>query len=302
VLATAASAAAQPPELAAPYEYLGWGEPQPPAQVIQETGVQAITLAFVLAHDGCNPEWEGSEPLLGGKDQAAIEAIRAAGAEVVVSIGGWSGKKLGSACKSAAALAAAYEDVITAYGLHAIDIDIEHTELSSAKARARVATALRLVQLAYPSLEISLTMPADEEGPEAASASLIADGAADHLVPYAWTIMPFDFGPPASDMATASIRATEGLARDIASSYGIGEREAYEEAGISTMNGKTDEKSETVTPANFETMLAFATAHHLARMTFWSVNRDRECHPARECSGIAQAPLQFTRLLAGYRG
>ncbi len=103
-------------------------------------------------------------------------------------------------------------------------------------------------------------------------------------------------------MATASIRATEGLARDIAASYGIGEGEAYEESGISTMNGKTDEKSETVTPANFETMLAFATAHHLARMTFWAVNRDRACHPAHECSGIAQTPLEFTDLLAGYRG
>ncbi len=116
VLMAPAGAAAQPVQLAAPYEYLGWGEPQAPAQVIEESGIRAITLAFVLAHDGCNPEWEGSEPLLGGPDQAAIEQIRAAGGEVVVSIGGWSGKKLGNACKSASALAAAYEKVITAYG------------------------------------------------------------------------------------------------------------------------------------------------------------------------------------------
>lgn len=35
----------------------------------------------------------------GGADQAAIEAIRGAGGDVVVSFGGWSGKKLGSSSR-----------------------------------------------------------------------------------------------------------------------------------------------------------------------------------------------------------
>jgi hypothetical protein len=35
----AALAGAQPVELAAPYEYLGWGSPQPPAGVLAATGV-----------------------------------------------------------------------------------------------------------------------------------------------------------------------------------------------------------------------------------------------------------------------
>ncbi len=43
------------------------------------------------------------------------------------------------------------------------------------------------------------------------------------------------------------------------------------------MNGETDETSETVSVADFETMLAFAQQNHLARFTFWAVNRDRPC-------------------------
>ncbi len=44
-----------------------------------------------------------------GSDRAAVEAIWAAGDEVVVSFGGWSGTKLGNSCKTVAALTAAHE-------------------------------------------------------------------------------------------------------------------------------------------------------------------------------------------------
>src|ERR1019366_7859187 len=98
-----ATAATQPVELAAPYEYLGWGNPQPPAAVLASTGIKDLTLAFIISHGACNPTWDGTRPLLGGSDQAAIESIRAAGGDVVVSFGGWSGKKLGNSCKSVSA-------------------------------------------------------------------------------------------------------------------------------------------------------------------------------------------------------
>lgn len=137
-----ARAEAQPIELAAPYEYLGWGSPQPPGGVIATTGVKDLTLAFILSKGDCDPAWDGKRPLTGGPDQAAIEAIRAAGGDVDVSFGGWSGRKLGSVCKTPESLAAAYQKVIDAYSLHAIDIDIEHGEFMNKKTRVRVVTAL----------------------------------------------------------------------------------------------------------------------------------------------------------------
>lgn len=301
----AARASEQPIEMAAPYEYMGWGDPQPPASVIEATGVGDLTLAFVIDRGRCNPEWDGTRPLLGGVDEHAIEAIRAAGGEVDVSFGGWSGKKLGNSCASAAALAGAYEKVIDAYSLRAVDVDIEHTELSSKKVRRRVVEALALVRAAQPTLEISITMPASEAGPEAKGLSLIADAAAVGLQPSTWTIMPFDFGAARTDMGHASARAVEALAGDLAEAYGISEADAYEHAGISTMNGHTDERAETVSLEDLQTMLLFARARHLARLTFWAVNRDRPCGGGageEECSAIAQEPLAFTRAIAEYHG
>jgi len=299
-----ARASTQPIEMAAPYEYLGWGDPQPPASVIAATGVHDLTLAFILAHRGCNPEWDGARPLLGGSDQAAIESIRAAGAEVDVSFGGWSGKKLGNACKSVSALAGAYQTVIDAYSLKAIDIDIEHGEFANNKVRKRVIEALAIVQAEDPGLEISITFGTEETGPEPDGKSLIDAAAAIGFQPSAWTIMPFDFGAPLTDMGHASIRAVEGLARDLASAYGISAALAYQHAGISSMNGETDEPDETVNVEDFETMLAFAQQNHLARFTFWAVNRDRSCagseSSGEDCSGIAQTPYAFTDVVARF--
>jgi chitinase len=301
-----AGASTQPVEMAAPYEYLGWGEPQPPTSVMAATGIQDLTLAFILTRGKCNPEWDGERPLLGGTDQHTIEAIRTAGGEVDVSFGGWSGKKLGNSCRTSSALAGAYQKVISAYSLHAIDIDIEHTELTSRKVRKRVIEALAIVHADDPSLEISITFGTEETGPEPDGRSLIADAAAIGFQPTAWTIMPFDFGAPHTDMGHASIKAVEGLQRDLVAAYGTTSALAYEHAGISSMNGETDESDETVSVEDFETMLAFAQQNHLARFTFWAVNRDRQCaggqSSGEDCSGISQSPYAFTDVIARYHG
>jgi chitinase len=299
-----ARASTQPIEMAAPYEYLGWGDPQPPASVIASTGVKDLTLAFILSRGKCNPEWDGERPLLGGSDAAAIESIRAAGGEVDVSFGGWSGKKLGSSCKTPAALAGAYQKVIDAYSLKAIDVDIEHGEFTNKKTRKRVIEALATVQGEDPGLEISVTFGTEPAGPEPDGKSLIASAAALGFQPSAWTIMPFDFGAPVANMAQVSIAALEGLNHDLVTAYGITSALAYEHEGISSMNGETDEKDETVSLENFETMLAFAQQSHLARFTFWAVNRDRPCaggeSSGEDCSGIAQTPYAFTDVVARF--
>jgi chitinase len=72
------------------------------------------------------------------------------------------------------------------------------------------------------------------------------------------------------------------------------------------MNGQTDESDETVTTTDFQTILTLAQTNHLARLTFWSVNRDRPCTTGStvsdSCSGISQQPFAFTSIIAQYHG
>jgi chitinase len=129
----------------APYLYNGWGSPPNPTTVMNASGVKWFTLAFVLSNGYCNPQWDGNRPLTGGVDQQTINAVRAAGGDVIPSFGGWSGNKLESSCASAGELAA-YQKVINAYGLKTIDIDLEAAAYDSPAVQQRTVDALKTVK------------------------------------------------------------------------------------------------------------------------------------------------------------
>ncbi|MFC4565956.1 chitinase [Nocardiopsis mangrovi] len=285
---------------AAPYLYYGWGNPPDAAQLMQQTGVQWFTLAFILSDGGCSPAWDGTRPL-DGADADRIAAIRAAGGDVIPSIGGWSGNKLGEACSDSESLAAAYQQVVDAYDLAAIDIDIESTEIENEATQDRVLGAVRILKDANPDLHVAMTLGTAVEGPNSWGERLITRAAETDAGVDNWTIMPFNFGG-GSDMAGATQQASEGLNEVISSAYGISSAEAYAMQGISSMNGITDQ-GETVTAAAYTQMRDFAQANGMSRFTFWSVNRDRPCAtPTDSCGGIDQQEWEFTSITAGFAG
>jgi chitinase len=290
---------------AAPYEYFGWGSPQDPVSVMNATGVKWFTLAFILSDGTCNPAWDGSRPLTGGNDQTQIGRIRANGGDVMVSIGGWSGNKLGERCSNASALAGAYQKVINAYNLKAIDIDIENTEWNNATVRQRVIDALKIVKQNNPGIKTVITFGTTVTGPDATGRDMINRGANSGLANDIWAVMPFDFGGFSGDMGEATISAVEGLKAAVKSAYGYSDAETYSRVGLSSMNGITDEAGELVTVSDFQQILAYARQKHLARFAFWSINRDRPCGGGSDpdaCSGISQQPYDFTKIVAQYLG
>jgi hypothetical protein len=266
------------------------------------TGVKWFTLAFVLSNGTCNPQWDGSRALTGGVDQTTINKIRSAGGNVIPSFGGYSGNKLEQSCTSASALAGAYQKVINAYSLKAIDIDIEADAYSNSTVQQRTVDALKTIKTNNPGIAVYVTIGTGTTGPDT---SLIKKAAASGLTVDAWTIMPFDFGGAGQNMGNLRTQAAEGLKNALKSAYGYTDDTAYRHSGISSMNGITD-NSETVTLADFNTILAYAQTHHLARLTFWSANRDRPCAGAYPnddtCSGVSQSSWDFTRIFAKYTG
>ncbi|GHF33024.1 hypothetical protein FHX82_005226 [Amycolatopsis bartoniae] len=292
--------AAAAPMAVAPYLYEGWGSPPNPAEVMNATGVRWFTLAFVLSNGTCNPQWDGQRALTGGVDGSAISTIRGGGGDVVPSFGGYSGNKLEQSCTSASALAGAYQKVINAFSFKAIDIDIEADAYSNATVQQRTVDALKTIRANNPSIKIYVTIGTGQSGPDT---SLINRAASSGFAADAWTIMPFDFGGAGQNMGTLTTKAAEGLKNALKSAYGYSDDTAYRHSGISSMNGVTDQ-SETVTVADFTTILNYANSHHLARLTFWSVNRDRPCGSggADSCSGVSQSNWDYTKVFAKYAG
>jgi hypothetical protein len=288
------------PMAVAPYLYNGWGSPPNPTTITNATGVKYFTLAFVLSNGYCNPQWDGSRALTGGVDQQTVNTVRANGGDIIPSFGGYSGNKLESSCSSASELAAAYQKVINAYGLKAIDIDLEADAYSNPTVQQRTVDALKTVKANNSGLKVYITIGTGQSGPDT---SLINRAASSGLTVDAWAIMPFDFGGAGQNMGNLTTQAAEGLRTALKNAYGYSDDQAYRDMGISSMNGITDQ-NETVTVNDFRTILAYAQQHHLARLTFWSANRDRPCTggPADSCSGVSQSDWDYTRVLAAYTG
>lgn len=286
----------------APYLYLGWGNPPTPTTVMSATGVRWFTMAFVLSGGGCTPAWDGNRPLTGGVDAQAIANIRSGGGDVVPSFGGWSGNKLGPNCSTPQALANAYQQVINAYNLRAIDIDIENTdEFENEAVQDRILNALKIIKQNNPGIQTIITFGTTTTGPNFWGNRLITRAAALQANIDVFTIMPFDFSGGAN-MFQNTVNASEGLKNALRSAFGWSDATAYAHMGISGMNGLSDQQ-ELTSVATWTQIRDWAKARGLSRLAFWSVNRDRACPGggvASDCSGIAQSDWDFTRITAGF--
>ena len=286
---------------AAPYIYMGWGDPPNPATVMNATGIKWFTMAFILSSGGCNAAWDGSRPLQGSADANAIAAIRAAGGDIVPSIGGWSGNKLGPNCSTPEALAGAYQQVISAYGLKAIDIDIENSdEFENEAVQDRILNALKIVKQNNPGIQTILTFGTSTTGPNYYGNRLIERSQALGANIDIFTLMPFDFG--SGNIYNDTVGASTGLNNKLKATFGWTTAQAYTHQGISGMNGLSDQQEMTTT-ATWQNITNWARTNGLGRLAFWSVNRDRGCAGGgvvSNCSGIAQGDWDFTRITAGF--
>ena len=159
LVATAATAQAAPAAASVAALSANWYESAPYystldssapdlGQVMSATGQKAFDMAFILASGGaCSPSWDGTDPVSSDTQVASvINEVRSDGGDVIVSAGGYNGTKLGQVCSSAAATAAAYQQVITTYGLHAFDFDLEEPEIENSTAISYELGAAQILQ------------------------------------------------------------------------------------------------------------------------------------------------------------
>src|SRR3954470_17183212 len=144
----------------APYLMPFDNSPPDPVEVMNATGQKAFQLAFILAPNGggCSPTWDGTRAVSSDTDATTlISRIRTNGGDVSVSIGGYGGTKLGQTCGTPEATAAAYQQVVTKYGLKAIDFDLEEPEYENTAAVHNEIGAARILQQNNAGLYVSVT-------------------------------------------------------------------------------------------------------------------------------------------------
>jgi chitinase len=291
----------------APYLMPFDNSPPDPIGVMNATGQKAFQLAFILAPNGggCSPTWDGTAAV--SSDTAAadlIGRIRSAGGDVSVSIGGYGGTKLGQTCGSPQATAAAYQQVVSKYGLKAIDFDLEEPEYENTAAIHNEIGAAKILQQNNSGLYVSVTTAGTAAGTGWFGQQMLNEAKSTGFTPANFSIMPFDGG---FNGASAQTSALEGFHGILMSTFGWDSGTAYAHEGVSMMNGRSD-AGEYFRQADFQQVLDYATSHHLARYTYWSVNRDRQCPDPNQgttsgtCSSVPQGAWDFTKYTARFAG
>ncbi|WP_307852891.1 chitinase [Kitasatospora sp. RG8] len=289
----------------APYLMPEDNSPPDAAAVMDATGQKAFQLAFVLDKGGCSPAWGGTSSIdTDTAMPAVIQTIRAKGGDVSVSVGGYGGTKLGQTCGTPEATAAGYQKVVTKYGLKAIDFDLEEPEYENTAAIRNEIGAARILQRDNPGLYVSITTAGTNAGTGWFGQQMLNEAKSQGFTPDNYSIMPFDGG---FNGAAAQTDALVSFNRILQTTFGWTEANAYAHEGVSLMNGRTD-AAEYFRQADFQTVLDFALAHKLARYTYWSVNRDRQCPGTVDpglsgsCSSVTQNDWDFTKFTVRFAG
>ena len=291
---------------AAPYVMPLDNTPPDLSQVMAATGQKSFELAFVLDGGGCSAAWDGTAAVSSDSTVAGvINSVRASGGDVSVSFGGFGGTKLGQTCGSAAATAAAEQAVINKYSLKAIDLDLEEPEYENTTAINNEIGAAQILQRNNAGLYISITTAGTAAGTGFFGQNVLNTAKADGFTPNNFSIMPFDGGFSGASSQISALNAFHGL---LMNTFGWSSATAFQHEGFSGMNGRTD-SAEMFFQADFQSVLNFAESNGLARFTYWSLNRDRQCNPpdnngtlSGSCSSVAQGAWDFTKFTAMFGG
>jgi hypothetical protein len=285
--------------------------------VSQQSGVKHFTLAFLetTSKSSCTLAWDGdkAQPVSGGRYLSEIAALRAAGGDVIPSLGGWSadqgGTEIGDSCKDVNAIFVAYRDLVLKYEVSRIDMDIEGRSLTKADGIDRRNKAIKLAQDWATSqgrpLTISYTLPTSASGLEASGLAVLQNAKANGVRIDFVEPMVFDYyDRTTTNMGQAAINALNGLHAQLHTLLpSLTDTQLWAMEGATIMNGIDDypKKTEVTTLADTQLLRDFAVSHGMSALSMWAIQRDNGNCPgvggANDCSGIAQSPWAFSDIL-----
>ena len=317
---TALAATALPAHVYAPY-FETWTSDSL-TTVFQQSGVKHYTLAFLetTSKSSCALGWNGSrtDTVASHKYASDIATIRAAGGDVIPSLGGWSadqgGTEIGDSCKSVANILAAYQELVSVYDVSRIDMDIEGRSLTNTAGITRRNQAIAQLQ-AWASqqgrpLTISYTLPTSASGLEASGFAVLQDAVQNGVRIDLVQPMVFDYyDRTTTDMGSAAITALQGLHAQLHTLLPAKtDPQLWAMEGATIMNGIDDypKKTEVTTLAHAQQLYNFAVANKLGSLSMWAIQRDNGNCPgvggANDCSGIAQSTWAFSAILKPFTG
>jgi hypothetical protein len=297
--------------------------PGDPAELAVQSGARYLTMAFLqtATPGSCEALWNGlpATPVSPAVYGASFAKIRALGGDVAVSFGGGAadgnGTDIADSCTDVNQVAAAYEKVITTYGLTRIDLDVEGNSLNNTAGVDRRNKAIREVEswAAHTgrAVQFVYTIPTNPTGLDPNGVAVLANAVANGAVIDIVNIMTFDYyDNQQHEMAADTVTAADALVATLRTLYPAKtDRQLWHMVGIAEMIGADDYGSggetgpqEILTPEDAVSVTAWAWREDIGELSFWALGRDNGGCPgtpgADNCSGVVQNPWQYTRTMS----
>lgn len=288
-----------------PYVDMSLTTSQDLVQMVEDAGLEAVTLAFVLSSGTDTIGWGGSGTIAndtlsnGSTISSIVSELQANGVDVTISFGGANGQEAASTFSSVDALVAAYQSVIDTYGVTKLDFDIEGAAIADTEANAMRNEALAILQDNNPGLEVSYTLPVLTDGLTAAGLALLEDAVAHGVEVSYVNIMAMDYGSyyDSGDMGDDAISAAEATLTQL-DSIGLDAKLV-----ITPMIGINDVTSEVFTLEDAQQLVDYVDSNDdVAGISMWSLSRDNgdtvgQVSPVG--SGVTQTDYAFSEIF-GY--
>jgi len=316
----AAAASPLPARVYAPYFETWTGDSI--ASIAQQSGARYLTLAFLetTGKSSCTLGWNGSktQTVAAGTYVTDITSLRAIGGDVIPSFGGWSadqgGTEIGDSCKTAASIAAAYQQVVTTYDVTRLDMDIEGRSLTKPDGIDRRNKAIKVLQewatANGRTVQIQYTLPTSRDGLEPSGLAVLQNAISNGVRVDVVNPMVFDYyDRVTADMGDSAISALNGLHAQLATLYPAKTgAQLWAMTGATIMNGLDDypRKTEVTTVEDATQLRTFAAGNGMSTLSMWAIQRDNGGCPgstgSNNCSGIVQTTWEFTNALKGFTG
>ncbi len=274
------------------------------------SGIKDLTLAFIQSSGAGQIGWGGEGTIAGDTlpdgttIQSEVQALQATGGQVTISFGGAAGTDpavaAASAGETAAQLQAEYQSVITRYGVHALDFDIEGAaETDQASLTLRDA-AVKGLEAANPGLTVSYTLPVLPTGLDSNGLAIVDTAVKDGVDIGVINIMAMDYGSAVDHggaMGTDAIDAIKATEKQLATA-GL-----HAKIGVTPMIGVNDTSTEVFTLADAQQLASYvATDPQVAGISMWSMGRDNgseagAAYASPTGSGLTQNPYAFSAIL-----
>jgi chitinase len=243
------------------------------ADMQQQSGLNEVTIAFVLSNGGCNTTQDIEQ------NMSDVSAFLAAGGHLKASFGGADGTYVESQCSSASDFASAIEDFVDATGITDLDFDIEQDPVLTDAVNEMRGQALAMAQAAK-GIKVAFTLAANpspgggltSQGQSVVSHALAAGVKIAHV-----NFMTMDYGESYGGSAMAPVvigSLTDGHTQLMSLVSGISSADAWGMVGVIPMIGKNDD-SEVFSLTDAMNVTQFAITNHIGLVSFWSIDRDQ---------------------------